>query len=118
VIENNGDWDWFGTLRLRGGVAVDQALVYVTAGVAAVGANYFYGWTTPPDPAFDVVSDDVQYGFTAGAGVEYALSDSMSVKLEYLYLGLPTTSVTEVDESTYDFTSSAHIARAGLNFHF
>lgn len=122
LIENNASWDWFGTLRVRGGVAVDRAMAYVTAGVAAVGANHFYGWLLPPSPEFDVDVSSTEFGITAGAGVEYALSENLSLKLDYLYVGLPTKQVVEAggfgDEYDFDFLSSAHVARAGLNFRF
>jgi len=122
AIENNANWDWFGTLRARGGVAVDNVLGYVTAGVAVVNAHHFYGWLTPVSPEYDVAVDSVEYGLTAGAGVEYAVTDNMSLKLDYLYVGLPTKQVIEEggfgDEYDFDFVSSAHVVRAGLNFRF
>ncbi len=122
AIENNASWNWFGTLRARGGLAVDRAFGYVTAGVAAVDAHYFYGWLTPVSPEYDVAVDSIEYGLTAGAGVEYAVADNLSLKLDYLYVGLPTKQVVEEggfgDEYDFDFVSSAHIVRAGLNLRF
>lgn len=63
-----------------------------------------------------------QLGLTAGAGVEYALTDNMSVKLDYLYVGLPSMPHVEDgafgDTYDFDFQSSAHIVRAGLNVRF
>ncbi|MBK8083889.1 MAG: porin family protein [Devosia sp.] len=122
AIENNASWDWFGTVRARGGIAIDRALGYVTAGLAVVNTQYFYGWLTPVSPEYDVAVDSIEYGLTAGAGVEYALTDSMSIKLDYLYLGLPTKPVVEEggfgDEYDFDFVSSAHVVRAGLNVRF
>ncbi|WP_055045642.1 outer membrane protein [Devosia sp. A16] len=112
-IENNVDWNWYGTLRARAGLAVDQALIYATAGAAFVDTSYYYGYVD------DFASfDGIQVGLTAGVGAEYALSDNMSVKAEYLYIGLPTETVLDDSDTPIDFTSSAHVVRAGLNWSF
>lgn len=50
--EFEGDADWFGTVRLRAGVAFDRVLVYATGGLAYTEDNT---------------------GWTAGGGVEWAL---------------------------------------------
>lgn len=113
---NQASWDWLGTLRARAGLAVGNALAYTTAGVAAVKTDYFYG--APSVSGFTASSNDVKWGFAAGAGVEYALDDNWSAKLEYLYVGLPTTKTTDGYDGPIDFKSSANIARLGLNYRF
>ena len=117
VTVNSSSWDWLATVRGRGGIAVDNAMAYVTAGVAAVSTDYFYGRSDLMTGMY-AESSGIEYGFTAGVGVEYALGDNMSVKAEYLYLGLPSrTAATDFSEEV-DFVSSASIARVGLNFRF
>jgi opacity protein-like surface antigen len=65
-------------------------------------------------------------GWTAGAGVEYAFYKGMSLKLEYLYLGMgsfttniaappPTASPTNI---IVRHSLSDSMIRLGLNFHF
>jgi outer membrane immunogenic protein len=58
-----GDTNAVGTLRLRGGIAIDRILVYGTGGVA--------------------IGDDL--GWVAGGGFEYAFNDRLSAGIEYLH---------------------------------
>jgi len=117
VTVNRSSWDWLATVRARGGIAVDSVLAYATAGVAVVSTDYFYGRSDLIAGMY-AESSGVQYGLTAGVGVEYALGDNMSVKAEYLYLGLPSQTASTDFGEIVDFVSSANIARVGLNFHF
>ena len=69
--------NWIATLRARAGFAADRALFYVTGGGAftdikpSTGALTFGSGTEP--------------GWTAGGGVEYAMTDNWTAKIEYLY---------------------------------
>ena len=69
--------NWLATIRGRVGFAADRALFYATAGGAftdikpSTGALSFGGSTEP--------------GWTAGAGIEYAMTDNWTAKVEYLY---------------------------------
>jgi outer membrane immunogenic protein len=58
-----GDTDAVGTVRLRGGIALDRFLPYVTGGAA--------------------FGDDI--GWVAGGGVDFALTDSISAGVEFLH---------------------------------
>jgi outer membrane immunogenic protein len=63
----------------------------------------------------------VRPGWTAGAGVEYAWSDRISVKAEYLYAGLASSGVnygTTLGALPANVRSAGHIVRGGLNYHF
>jgi outer membrane immunogenic protein len=119
----NTKWNWYGTVRARAGVAVDNALFYVTGGVAFVDAKYkAYDMEYGCGGDYCADSTKTQTGFAAGAGVEYAFASNWSAKLEYLYIGLPTR---DVDDSSYpgygynySFKSDAHFVRAGLNYKF
>ncbi len=62
-------------------------------------------------------------GATVGGGVEYALSNRLTVKAEYLFVDLGHTSTTfplTLAVSTMAATSSyqEHLVRAGFNFRF
>jgi outer membrane immunogenic protein len=98
--------DWFGTLRGRAGFAADRALIYATGGLAYGGGTY----KEFVPPAKDNYS---RIGWTLGAGVEYAVSDSMSVKAEYLYTNFGRFTV-GATQATPDF----HSVRLGVNFKF
>ena len=80
------DWhetDAFGTVRGRLGYAWERVLPYVTAGLAIA---------------------DSETGWTAGGGVELAVSDNISLRGEYLHF--------DVGDMDGD------IVRAGINFRF
>lgn len=73
--ETSLKWDASG--RARVGYALDRTLLFATAGVAAGGGE------------IDVPSvgkkDDILIGWTAGGGVEHALTDNILVRGEYRY---------------------------------
>jgi outer membrane immunogenic protein len=84
-----------GSIRGRIGVAWDRVLLYATGGVALadVHNSYFGGIATSPYSSSDIVNSRV--GWIAGAGVEYAMINNLSVRAEYRYadLGHQTNSV-------------------------
>ncbi|MBA1157122.1 outer membrane protein [Microvirga mediterraneensis] len=85
--------DWFGTVRARAGVAFDRALIYATGGFAfADGAT----------------------GWTVGGGIEYAITNNLSAKVEGLYVNL------DQDDNFLGINNDAEfgVVRAGLNFRF
>ncbi len=69
---------WLASLRARGGVAIDRALVYGTVGLAA-GAHEFKG----AGPK----TDQTQTGYVIGAGAEYRMTQSVSLRGEMLHYG-------------------------------
>jgi outer membrane immunogenic protein len=83
---------WFGTLRGRAGVAWDRALLYVTGGLAVgeVKADYtdgFFG-AGAGFPLAVGGRNLTRFGWVAGAGIEGAVANNWSVKLEYLHVDL------------------------------
>lgn len=75
--------DWLGTARGRFGYAFDRVMVYGTAGGAF--GNVKPELTTPPLVGS---SNSTQAGWTAGGGVEYALSANFTARIEYLFVDL------------------------------
>lgn len=86
--------DWFGTVRGRLGYDVGGFLPYVTGGFA-------YGHSTTDESVFQSAPcagcsynsgigsfAETRVGWTAGAGLEYALSNNWSMKAEYLHVDL------------------------------
>jgi outer membrane immunogenic protein len=98
---------WFGTVRGRVGYAVNNLLVYGTAGVAF---GELKGET------FGLLSENhTNIGWTAGAGVEAGFAANWSAKVEYLFVDLAS--------NTYALTGtsnglSASLFRLGVNYHF
>ncbi|WP_046865276.1 outer membrane protein [Microvirga massiliensis] len=78
--------DWFGTVRARAGVAFDRWLVYATGGFAYGGGgdnNSFCGGVF-----FNCNNDDTRTGWTVGGGVEYAITNNFTARIEGLYVNL------------------------------
>ena len=107
--------EWIATLRGRVGYALDRVLFYGTAGAAF--ANVQTGLNPPS--TFD---SSIEAGWTVGAGVEFAITQNLTAKIEYLFVDLPDGACTTVGNcggaagSTVSFNEN--IVRAGLNFKF
>jgi outer membrane immunogenic protein len=112
--------DFLSTFRVRAGYTWSHFLFYATAGGASgdyrlkeltTGANF-----SPP----------LQLGWTAGVGIEYAFTDAISAKIEYLYVDLgriscPTGTLCGIDnalaqDGSVSFTEN--LVRAGINYKF
>ncbi|WP_291394169.1 outer membrane beta-barrel protein [Devosia sp.] len=101
--------DWMATLRGKVGFDGGAFMPYLTAGLAVAGA-------TRDAKSFD--SDtQTHVGWTAGAGVEFAATEQMSINLEYLYADLG-----EREYDTGGIPPTIHLTtnqvRLGLNWHF
>lgn len=98
---------WFGTVRGRAGVAINNVLVYGTAGLA-------YGELTA-DTAANLSESHTSFGWVAGAGAEVGLTPQWSAKAEWLYLDFANRgySVTGTNNGL-----AANLLRLGVNYHF
>jgi outer membrane immunogenic protein len=97
---------WFGTLRGRAGIALDNILLYATAGLA-------YGDVKAEQ--FGLSETKTHYGWTAGLGMEVGFSQNWSAKVEYLYMDL--------NDRGYSITGAdnglqSNLLRFGVNYHF
>ena len=102
------DMNWDGSLRLRAGWAWDRALLYTTAGFAFAGLE----GDVSPGPS----NDNTEWGWTAGAGVDYAFSDALFGRLEYRYTDLSDFDNDDDPGEVQDFRTNA--IRAGLGWKF
>lgn len=79
--------DWFGTVRARLGLTQDRWLAFATGGFAyggtRVGISNYTGTASPY-----LTDHQTLVGWTAGGGVEYALTNNWTVKAEYLFVDL------------------------------
>jgi len=103
--------DWFGTARGRIGYAFDRFLPYFTGGAA-------FGDIKAGRTGFAGVSD-TNVGWTVGAGIEGAIADRWTAKVEYLYADLDNVSCSAAAcgvATTVD--QRLNILRAGLNYRF
>ena len=69
--------NWISTIRGRAGFAMDRALLYVTGGGAFANVK--------PSTGILPYGGGNQPGWTAGGGVEFAMTDNWTAKFEYLY---------------------------------
>jgi len=105
--------DWLGTVRGRAGYAFDRVLVFVTGGGA-------FG-DVKATPAAASATDSTEFGWTAGGGLEYAMTENFTAKVEYLYVDLSNGSCTTAcgpPPSTAAVSFTESLVRAGLNFKF
>jgi outer membrane immunogenic protein len=81
--------DWVATLRGRLGVAFDRSLVYVTGGLAFGEAKFTQSIVQLNFPYVQTgASSATKVGWVLGAGVEHALDDKWSFRLQYLHIDL------------------------------
>lgn len=97
---------WFGTLRARAGWALNNILLYGTAGFAYGGLK---------GEVAGLEEDRTEAGWTAGLGMEIGFTPRWSAKVEYLYmdLGSRAFSITGVDNGFH-----SNLLRFGINYHF
>lgn len=107
--------DYLGTVRARAGYAMDEFLVYAHGGFA-------YGKTEQTLSATGVGSvstdNDMKYGWTIGAGAEYAVTDTISLQTEYSYVDLGEDEIFNDGGITVDEDVAFHAVKVGLNFRF
>lgn len=100
-----------GSARGRVGVTVERALLYVTGGVAL--ANFFPFALGEP-------FNQARPGWTIGAGVEYAIDNDWSARIEYRHsdFGSTTYDSANFDGNSYRIHVSDNALRAGVAYHF
>ena len=125
---------WVGTVRARFGYAWDRVLFYGTAGGA--GANVQTSLNGLPAQV------NPEFGWTAGAGLEWVFADNWTIKFEYLFVDLTgnaacnhgyscgydvaatstttgnTTTTTPPVGANMNVKFNENIVRVGLNFEF
>jgi outer membrane immunogenic protein len=118
---------WISTTRARVGWTWDRTWLYVTGGLASAKVD---GSVTVPAGFFGLAAatkftdTHTLYGWTVGAGLEYAFWNNWSLKAEYLYVRL--------ENQAYQFLGTPlffgsqrlglnldnHIVRVGLNWRY
>jgi outer membrane immunogenic protein len=97
---------WFGTARGRAGYAMNNILLYATAGLAYGGGKIEIAGLT---------DSRTHIGWTAGAGIEVGFTPNWSARAEYLYVDL--------NETSYVLTNTSsgihsNLLRFGVNYRF
>jgi outer membrane immunogenic protein len=123
---------WFGTVRARTGVVVDNLLLYATGGLAYARFNRdITVFEDAPATAAVFSSSRTRWGWTAGVGTEWSFAPNWSLKSEFLYMrfahddqtfgaqtingvtfGVPGRSY------TFNHQDEVWVTRIGLNYRF
>ena len=105
--------EWWGSARARLGLSFGNVLPYVTGGFAYgdVHDNVALGTA-------NFSAGGVRTGWTAGAGVEYAITHNLTAKAEYLYTDLGSVSTPLAGVGAAHTRAAFHAVRAGLNWKF
>lgn len=123
------DINWLGTVRARLGVLpTDRLLVFATGGVAFGGVGVSSslgpsGGTCAISSCGSGSASATNTGGAVGGGLEYAVSNNITFKAEYLFVDLGSLSLTypitlAVSQSMTTSNFRASIARVGLNYKF
>ena len=123
--------NWLFTARPRLGFANGNQLLYLTGGLAVSSVSFAqsivltgYGQRPGTGPTLAGAASSTQAGWTAGFGIEYALSWNWLIKAEYLYVSFPNQSAAQVisgvpaSSGTVTDKLSASVARAGFDYRF
>jgi outer membrane immunogenic protein len=117
--------NWLFTFRPRVGWAVNNWLFYATGGLA-LGRENFNQTVSLVSPFVETTSmGSTRVGWTAGAGVEYAITKNWSIKGEYLHVDLGSFNTVATLSPAFAGLNMAgnvrlttEIARGGVNYHF
>jgi outer membrane immunogenic protein len=124
---HNTTLDSFGTVRGRAGFTANNWLFYGTGGFAWSDGTESRSQlatvvATPPIPAVGGSVESVsntRTGWTAGAGVEWGLTQNWTARVEYLYLDLGNaTSTFPISNRQQTSSLTMNVARIGVNYKF
>jgi outer membrane immunogenic protein len=105
-----------GTVRGRIGYAFDRALLYATGGLAY--GNVKNG-ASDGDPDLTVSTSGWRTGWTGGAGLEYAVTNHWTVRAEWLYVDLGTsTGTSPLSGCRFGFKNTYNVGRLGVNYKY
>jgi outer membrane immunogenic protein len=112
----------YGLVGGRLGYALDRSLIYIKSGAVFTTVNS--SWSDTAYGLNGASNKVTTTGYALGAGFEYAMPfeylANITVKTEYLYFGIPTSSTINADNfiTTTQTTSGIHTAKIGINYKF
>ncbi len=120
------DTGFYMTLRARLGVLMNGWMLYATGGY--IGADTTVEVLETCDifcttPTVSAQSSNFRNGWTLGGGFEAALEGAWTVKVEYLYFDLGSTTLTTpsgsgIGANTWNVETDGSLVRAGINYRF
>ncbi|MFG1373268.1 outer membrane protein [Xanthobacter oligotrophicus] len=130
IVSNNpcsSKIDALGTITARLGVAFDRILLYAKGGAAWATTSHTAGSTDLEylPASYSATTDATRWGWTVGAGVEWAFFNNWSAKVEYNYIDLGSNDVTfnfvpreNMPAYTSTVDQSVQLVKAGINYRF
>jgi outer membrane immunogenic protein len=124
---------WLGTTRARLGFVAtpdNRLMIYATGGVAyGGGSSNFSAIDATTGSIFTASPSSTRVGWVVGGGVEYAVTNNITVKGEYLYADLGSSNFNSIGNTAANiafpgvsvaghYSYNASIFRAGVNYKF
>jgi outer membrane immunogenic protein len=118
-VVDKSDLRWGGSLRARGGIAVDRLLLFFTGGY---GFGDIQHTSTAPGFPIDQFTS-FRSGLTGGGGIAYAITPNLIGKLEYRFYDLGRyqrlgTPLTPNGQLPYTVDSTYSVVTVGFDFKF
>jgi outer membrane immunogenic protein len=121
TIQATSNNKWIATLAARFGVGLDRWLLYGKAGGNWVGNSFAVNNLTT-SMSIPGSNSNGNIGWLAGAGVEWALTRNWTLKLEYDYLGLNSSSFTVPATAPFlggdNFTTNRNVQMVQVGFNY
>jgi outer membrane immunogenic protein len=132
-VNGKASLSWLGTTRARVGFVAtpdNRLLIYATGGVAyGGGSSNFSVFDSTTGAFFTGNPSSTRVGWTIGGGVEYAITNNITIRGEYLYADLGSSNFTTVGNpaaalnfpgvfASAKIDYNASIFRAGVNYKF
>jgi outer membrane immunogenic protein len=112
--------DWLGTTRGKVGFVVtpdNRLMIYGTGGVAyGGGSSHFSIFDNNNGIFYGGSPSSTRVGWTIGAGVEYALTNNITIGAEYLYADLGSTKILANPNSAAAFFFPNTYASAKIDY--
>ena len=111
--------DFLSSATARIGYGQGRWLLYANGGAAWAGDRYS---VFDVNQVYDAEGLETRLGWTVGAGLEWALWNDWSIKLEYDYYGFGARNVTFIDNvggtfGPVDVKQDIQVVKLGVNFH-
>jgi outer membrane immunogenic protein len=129
-VETSSNIDWMATVRGRLGMTLAQSLLYVTGGVAFGERSYSQEIEQLNLPFRQAAGfSRTATGWVVGGGVEQALSEAWSLRLQYLHVDFGSQSIgsagvcvgfagCEIYTGSHEAGLTLDTVSAGINYHF
>jgi outer membrane immunogenic protein len=108
-VDYDSELMWIAHVRGRAGFAFDRALIFAAGGLAIADLDI------DQQPELQLLG--TYYGWTIGGGIDYALTDSLIGRIEYLHDEFGEKDYNDEGED-YSADFSADIVRAALSYKF